>query len=302
MKNKLNKNLTNLRNFFELIYTTGSATREEVDSFLRETLKFVFNENALNVEDYEVNFHFLPSKSNKKPNQKLSKQQMKDNMLVGGFCAYVQADEADDRKFDVYFPQEMRSFKITTPFQCGKNRDYDEALDEYIERFGNYFNFIFTLLHEYSHIIQYITMPDIMAEADETEINHAKIEYATKKFMPNSKEKRLLLRLLENYFKASSYTCESEMDADEQATQYYTDILCQIINAEQNAELVDFLLANYQFVEHAHRSSKKHQYIFKPQLYETSARLENIYEGNTENKSLTAQIDDALTKLELEDC
>lgn len=301
MENKLNKNLTNIRNFFELIYTHGNATKEEVYHFLRECLHYVFDQNALNVEDYEINFHFLPSTTGKKPNQKLSKQEMKENMLLGGFCAYVEADEADDRKFDVYFPNDMKSFKITTPFQCGKKRNYEDAKDEYIERYENYFNFVFTVLHEYSHIIQYITTPDIMAEADETEINHAKIEYATKKYMPNSKDKRLLLHLLEKYFEASSYTCESEMDADEQATQYYTDILCQIVNAEHDTELVDFLLANYMFVEHAHRRSKQNQYVFKPELYGTSSKLNQIYEGKHENKSLTAHIDAAVTQLELED-
>lgn len=301
MENKLNKNLTNIRNFFELIFTQGNATKEEVYNFLQECLHYVFDQNCLKVEDYDVSLHFLPANCGKKPNQKLSKAQLKENILMDGFHAYVEACEYDDKKFDVYFPKNMSSFKITSPFQCGKNRDYKDAQNEYIERFEEYFYFIFTVLHEYSHIIQYVTAPDIVAEADETAINHAKMEYAVRNFMPNSKDKRLLLRLMEKYFVASSYTCSCEMDADEQATQYYTDILCEIYNAEKNKELALFLLVNYQFVEHAHRLSKQNQYRFKPQFYETSAKLDEIYEGKY-NKHLASEIDAALSQLELEDC
>jgi len=194
MKNKLNKNLTNIRNFFELIYKEGNATKEEVYNFLRECLTYVFDQNCLNPEDYEVNFHFLSTGRDRSADKKLSKAQKEDNSLLDGFSAYVQASEYDDRKFDVYFPKDMASFKISSPFKCGKNRDYDDALYEYIERFANYFNFVFTTLHEFAHIVQYITTPDIMAEADETAINHGKVEYAIKKYMPNSKDKRMRLR------------------------------------------------------------------------------------------------------------
>ncbi len=302
MKNELNQNLTNIRNFFELIFTQGNATKEEVNNFLRECLNYIMAENSLDPNEYTVIFHFVPSKLGRNSNKKLSKSQIEENMLMGGYSAYVEGDEKDDKKFDVYFPKELASFKITSPFHCGKNRDYDQALDEYIESFGKYFDFIFTAMHEFSHIMQYILTPDIMASTDETAINHMKVEYALRKYMPNSKDKRLFLRILEKYFEAASYTSACEADADEQATQYYIDLLCQLTNAEKCAQLKDFFLANYQFVEFAHRRSKKNQYIFKPQYYETMAKLDAIYEGQHENKNLTIQLDEALGRLELEDC
>jgi len=78
-------------------------------------------------------------------------------------------------------------------------------------------------------------------------------------------------------------------------------MLCEIVNAEKDKDLAEFLLCNYQFVEHSHRRSKFNQHIFKPMYYQTSAKLNDIYEGKHENTALTAHINAAVTQLELED-
>ena len=271
----LNKNLTNIKNFFELMFTHGNATKEEVYNFLRECLEYVFSQNNLNIDDYDVTFHFVQSDIGQNPDKKLKKSKKQGNALFDGALAYMQADDIDDKKFDVYFPRECASFKIATPPRR-KGMECELTRLEYFEKFEPFFEFVFIVLHEFSHIIQYIQNPDMMEKTDKEYNKRVLVESTIMENMPNSRNKRIMLHLLEQQTNASNYVSECEIDANEQATQYNCDMLYELMCANSAPYFVEFLMSNYQFVEHEHRGCKKNEYIFKPQFYAAKARFKQI--------------------------
>ena len=76
--------ISNIRNFFDLIIFDHDASRTEYHNFLQDCLKFVFDYHNLNINDFNINLHSI-----KMP---------KDNY----YLAYMQQHATKLNTFDVY--------------------------------------------------------------------------------------------------------------------------------------------------------------------------------------------------------
>lgn len=295
MSKTYDKNLNAIKGFFYLIYKEGNASRQEVYNFLRECLRFVFVENNLNLDDFDIQFHFINEEDKFIKTNKQIKKEIKDNSyFLNGFNAIMQADDKNPKKFDVYFPSKFASFKISEPFKYKQNEDKDIAFECFILQFEDYFGFIFTAFHEFGHIIQYITESKQMNEYDK---KHSELDgdlKLIKKFMPNSKEKRLIIKTIEQHIDASNYVAPYEEDADSQATYYYSTLLITLLEQSEN-EFFDFLAYNLDFVENVKPSSKNTMKVQQKIYNKTSLKLDKLYYGNAVNDKIQKQLFKALS-------
>lgn len=212
---ELNTNLKNIRNYFSLIYYQNNATKEETYNFLRECLKFTFDQNNLNVNDYDVTFHIPKHVPLQKSN------------------AAMVANEKDPKKFDVFLNAESLKFKSIDDMDC-------------------LLYYIFVCYHEFGHIIQYVTKPDHMAIFDEDVILMQEAIEDFKCASHKTKFDRKIQRELEKYTDAQEIISYVEKDASKQAFTYYKAMLDQLIVHEQDDELADFfasVYANLQYIK-----------------------------------------------------
>lgn len=99
MKSQLNKNLINIRKFFETIYYDETATKEEVYNFLHECTHFVFEQYGIDKNKYEINIRFVsPS-------------------VLGEDEARMCRDEKYENKFEVLLNKNNQSLK--KPYRGG---------------------------------------------------------------------------------------------------------------------------------------------------------------------------------------
>ena len=199
------KNLNNIRSFLELIYYNHNATKEEVKDFLRNCMQFIFEINSIDVNNFDITFHFPQSK------------------IFTKCEALVRADDKKEDKFDVYFNYEV--FKV-------KNKIDTE----------NYTYPISIAFHEFSHILQYILNRDELDifDADNIEIHKIIDIISSKNF--RSPEKQKAKKNLEKYLNCLESISIYEKEAD--SISYATSKLLfnTLLKNETNTDLSIFYL------------------------------------------------------------
>ena len=270
MKQKLNKNLTNIRNFFHLICYEQNASKEEVYNFIQELIKYVFKKNNINIDDYTIILHCIKEedkfKKTKKQESKLSKE---SRMFSNNTKALMMHDKIDPTLFDIYYPYEFISIKSSKENQRKpKKINNDEEIDELfiktlsrVKKLENFLEFIYNIFHEIAHIIQYIQEPEQMKQYDdeieEMDKNRELIEIC----LTENKEKRRLLKTIDKYVEAQGFIAPYELDANEKADEYYYSLLQTLISHERDEELLDFFCLTTKFLKDISSENLEHENV-----------------------------------------
>lgn len=251
MKKDFDENLIEIKNFFKLLCFDQNATKEEVNHFLWNCLKYVFNQEGLNINNYKIYFHFVKEEDKFKKTKKQQKKEVLNEKLFSNLTkAVLMKDDDDKTLFDIYFPAQFASVKVSLEENHKKrtktvhSEDEDKNHLKTIQRIQNvdeFLDFIFTVFHEYAHMIQYIKQEKIMNEYDENDAEMKDAQEAIKYYMPKGKKKRLILKTLDKYFDAQGYVAQYEQDADTQAYEYFISLVLKLINNTKNQEFFDFL-------------------------------------------------------------
>ena len=276
MKNNLDKNLTNIKNFFHLMCYEQNATREEVYNFLQELIKYVFKKNNIKLDDFTINIHFVKEEDKQQKTKKQeSRQSMESRLFSDNTNAIMFADNKDPSLFDIYLPMEFSSLKPTKDENHHKqpkskkkihpDNNQDDLYKKTFNRFDNlqdFTMFIFDFLHELAHVVQYIKTPNKMKKydnaIDEMQRNKDLVEICLK----NNKDKRILLKTIEKYTDSQSYVAPYELDANEKANEYFNSIIFSLLENIKDIELEDFLCFTKNFLEESKLYDLAQAYVF----------------------------------------
>jgi hypothetical protein len=181
-------------------------------------------------------------------------------------------DDDDKTLFDIYFPTQFASVKVSLEENHKKRtktihtEDEDENHLKTIQRIQNvdeFLDFIFTVFHEYAHMIQYIKQEKAMNEYDANDAEMKDDQQAIKYYMPNSRKKRLILKTLDKYFDAQGYIAQYEQDADSEAYEYFISLVLQLINNTKDQEFFDFLSLVVSFLNQIKHNLKINYNIYE---------------------------------------
>lgn len=204
MKNK-RIDISPIQDFFDLILSERNASREEVDSFLHACLKFVFDINNVDINQYQIQFHALNS------------CQLKD------FGAKMSQHQKYLNNFDVYFNDSALTMK-------NLNQDSISKL----------LSLMFMAMHEFGHIIQFIKHQDIMDDYDK---EHKVVYKYMCDFvcMQDRKSQNLITKQYIKHEEAKLLISSLERDADYQAYRYCKIIFNSLLQQEDNEIMKAFL-------------------------------------------------------------
>lgn len=233
MKEKLT-NTQKIENFFESIYLHDSATKEDIQNFLRNCLKFVFDLEKVNLEDYEINF-----------------RPIKENLLNNAEACVVKDDKYLN-KFSIYFLEKYTSFKGYSVKQKKSSENIHSNNDkEFVSRMdymADYLNFIYTMFHEFHHVMQYIKKPKHMKKFDNTKRAIEELLVSINDFDLSKKDKDKASRALQSHENAMDFVSHIEREADKKAHFYFTSLLDLLIFCEQNETMLCFYDSVYRYV------------------------------------------------------
>lgn len=205
---ELNQNLKNIRKFFYQLFNEENATREEVYNFLQECLKFVFEKNNLNINDFNVNLHIVKQ------------------LPISSCDATMIANDKDETKFDVFL--KSNSLKI---------KNYLDV--------QHFLYYIYVFLHECGHIIQYVCHSKDMAIYDNEYLIYQDTLVDMEETEHKSKDLRRATREMSKFFDALDAASPVEKNANKQAYLNYKLMLDELIVREQDDEFADFLASAY---------------------------------------------------------
>ena len=202
-----------IRDFFKSILTYNNATKEETFNFLLNCIKYVFEENRLDIRDFDITIH----------------KDLKefDIDCDGKMCA----DDNDPNKFDFYFKHNF--------FKIHDQSDVDSFLYP-----------IYVFFHEVGHMMQYILTPDEIEVFDEEKLatEKALIEMDYENHI--TKEKRILKKALAKFNNAQYYICYPEKDANRQSYQYIQSLILTLLAYENDDELNKYFSLLLQDLQH----------------------------------------------------
>lgn len=155
-----------INNYFETLFYNGEVSATETENFLRDYLNFILLHNRINPKELTVNFHFFnkppldsdylfekADKKQKHPNKENAKKPKFKKRK--SFLAFVDGFP-EEKRYEIY----LNKNKLTVK----SNKDFD-----------SFIYFIFTVGHEYSHIVQNELKP-ILTEREITQ----QIKYLSK--------------------------------------------------------------------------------------------------------------------------
>ena len=263
MKAKLNKNLTNIRNFFNLIRTEYPTT-EEVYNFFLECKSFVFEQYGLNENDYNITIHFITPKE-------LSFDEAK-----------MYADEKDPNKFDIIlsFHKLSNKYSLSTKSKENSSTQTKEHVslskqDMLEKRQTSILTIIISFLHELGHVFQYIREAKIMDKEDEVKNDLTDTFEQVCCLMPHNKKTRLIIKALGKHINALAYMSRCEKDADKKAYIYFASILSQLIRVEEDEEMLDFLCSIYN---HINKNRKHNHKVYREYSKENREAIEKLHD------------------------
>ena len=220
-----NLDISQIYEFFKLVYYNQEASREEVRNFLNDCLQFVFAANDLDIADYNIIIHDAKPISPKKQLTRLNvyESNIKETEIPPYEVCFMWQDEKKSNTFHVCFNRNETVFKNVNEYS------YEDLI-----------LFIYFAMHEFGHIIQYIKFPDIMEYYNyNREVAHTNVPtYAN---ILDKKTKRIVLREFKKYIDAQAAGCKVERDANGQAYAYLSTILKELINQEEDYEFKYFL-------------------------------------------------------------
>lgn len=219
MKSELNKNLTNIRNFFALI-RKENPTREEVLNFLLECKTFVFNQYGINESDYDITIHFTH------PN----------------ILDFDEAKMCADSKYENKFEITLSFHKLSSKYNFLENKNESLNKAEILNK-RNTSIFVLTqsFLHELGHCFQYIRNPKMMEKEDELKDSLMETFEKVCCHMQNNRKTRLIIKTLGKHINALAYMSRPEKDADKKGYIYFASILTKLISVEKDEEMIDYL-------------------------------------------------------------
>ena len=242
-------NLTNIRNFLHLIYWEENASQEEVFNFLQECVTYVFNQYGIDRNKFNIGIHFVSI-----------------HVLQDAEAKMVK-DEKHENKFYILLNKKNKSFKCSNKNYDSKYHQIKDKKGEIYstptdEEISNFYTFIISFLHEVGHVIQYIRNPKVMCESDENTKDFEDSFEIIDKIMPKCKEKRAIIKNLNNHRDALYYMSQIERDADKKAYIYFVSILQNLIRNEQDEDFLEHLCSLYNFTNHIRKdfftSYRKH--------------------------------------------
>lgn len=241
MKTKTN-NLDNIRNFLELIYKEKNATKEEVLNFLNECLNYVFDYHKIDINNYSITFH--PTKTK----------------YLDDAEAKVEQDEKYLNVFDIYFDDIYLTFKGTKKIKSKSKKSKERYFQDEREYMADFLNFVYTMFHEFHHIIQYIKKPKAMKKWEITKISIEKLAASINSFDYNKEDKQKILLALNAHEDALDYVSRNEREANKKAHEYLTQILDYLIFVERDPEFENFL---FSFFTYANAIRKDEFYFYR---------------------------------------
>ncbi len=144
--------INEINNYFEILFYYNEASVTETQNFLHNYLNFTLLHNGINPKELNVNFHFF----NKPPldsdhvfnvHKKKQKQPNKENAKkpkfkkAKNFLAFVDS-YPEEKRYEVYLNKNKLAVKT--------KEDFDKLI-----------SFIFTIGHEFDHIIQHELNPQL---------------------------------------------------------------------------------------------------------------------------------------------
>ncbi len=262
MKRELNKNLINIRNFFNLI-RTDYPTEEEVYNFLVECKTFIFKGYGINENDYNITIHFTKSKE------------------LDFDEAKMCADEKDPTKFGITLNSNKLSNKYSLLESSNKTKETLSKKELLEVRQASILTLTISFFHELGHVFQYILEPKTMEIEDEN--NTALVDAFEQVcfLMPSSRKTRLIIKSLGKHINALAYMSSSERNADKKAHMYFASILTELIRVEEDDEMLDFLCSIYNYINKA----KKHNHkIYREYSKENREAIEKLHDLDFENE------------------
>lgn len=268
MKTKLNKNLTNIRNFLNLL-RTENPTKEEIANFLLELKTFVFNQYGLNEEYYDINIQFVHPK------------------VLDYDEAQMDIDKNNGNKFTIYLSKEKLAGKnnLVKTKRTKENKKAEQTTENLTQQHNNRVSSVLTItqsfLHELGHVIQYIRNPKRMKEEDDIKDTAYEVLADITFLLDNSRKKRLLLKALGKHINAMAYMAGPEKDANRKCYIYFANVLSVLLSAEQDEEMIDFLCLLYMNINRA----KKHNHkIYRQYSKENREAIDKLHDLKLEKE------------------
>ena len=276
MKTQLNENLTNIRNFLNLI-RKQYPTREEIYNFFLECKTFVFNQYNLNENDYDISLHFISP----------TDLEFDEAKMI--------ADEKNPNKFEIILSFHKLSNKLSL-LSSNKSKNKETLSKKVLleKRQASIITLIISFFHELGHVFQYIRNPEMMEKEDEIKNALTDTFEQVCCLMPNNRKTRLITKTLGKHINALAYMSRPEKDADSKAYIYFASIFSQLLRVEQNEEMIDFLCSIYAYINKA----KKHNHkIYREYSKENREAIEKLHDLNfqKELETLTEELEKSLS-------
>ena len=256
MKAKLNKNLTDIRNFFDLI-RKQNPTQEEVYNFFLECKTFIFNAYGLDENAYDITIHFVNPKE----------------------LDFDEAKMCADQKYSNKFEITLSSHKLSNKYSLKQPNKEKESLnneDLVNQRNTNIFTLTISFFHELGHVFQYILEPKTMRIEDENKDALFETFEQICCLMPNNRKTRLIIKTLGKHINALAYMSSAERNADKKAYIYFASILSQLIQVEEDEEMLDFLCSIMQYLNKAKKHNHKLYREFSKENRESIEKLQAL--------------------------
>ena len=262
MKAKLNNNLTNIRNFLNLL-RKENPTQEEVVNFLLEMKTFVFNQYGLNENDYDIKIQFVHPK------------------VLDYDEAQMCADINNSKKFSISLNKHslLGNINLINIKRTKENKKAEQETENLEEQHRNRISSILTLtqsyLHELGHVFQYIKTPNKMNQEDEIKdaVYQALEEICL--YLDNNKKKRLLIKTLSKHINAMAYMSGLEKDANRKCYIYFANLLSILLSSEEDEEMIDFLCLLYQNINQAKKQNHK---LYRQYSKENRDAIEKLHD------------------------
>ena len=226
MTKEINCETTKIYDYLKTMCLEKSLSREEVRNLLQACLKFVFDVNQIDINNYTILLHNAKPINSKKKLTRLNitNEEVKENEIPPYEICFMIQDEKDLNKYEVFFNSNDTIYKNNTePFLKNEYTYYPPDTD-----FENFVIFIYYAFHEFAHIIQYIKYPEDVEIYNDSKFSsyYNIIEYAD---TLDKKSKKTVNNALKHHMDAKAIFSWFERDANAQAYNYFSILLQSFI-------------------------------------------------------------------------
>lgn len=266
MEKEINCETTDIYNYLHTMCMEKELSREEVKNLLQACVKFVFEVNQLDINNYKVLIHDAKPVNSKKKITRLNAGEAKtNNIQIQPYevCFMVQ-DEKDLNKYEVFFNIKDTVYKNTTePFPTKDPNVFIEPDTD----FDNFTIFLYYAFHEFAHIMQYIRNPEEIEIYNDSKVSSY---YNTLEFADtlDKKGRKQVKSALKKHMDAKAINSWYEKNANAQAFDYLSILLNAFIETTDDFTfkyyLTDMLLIlrkmrkqEFKFYRYANKLNKE---------------------------------------------